>query len=256
MFRLKYFIFKNFLHFFIKLDLIKTKKKNCFLLYHSVINNKKDTNNLDNIHVDNFIEQCNYISKYQKKRISNLKNNFKKKHSITLTFDDGYKTIINNVFPIIKKHKIPIVLFICPNLIGKKKYLSTDDLKILNKSNLVEIGIHGYKHIYYGKYNVNNFKKDLDKSLNWFKDNVSIDLPISFSFPYGSFNNDIISYLKNHTKIKYCFNSKFNTFNYRQYNKHSIPRLSIWNFDNIESFKDKINGKWNIINYFIKTNDN
>ena len=252
-FKLKYLIFKFFLKILIKLNFIESKKKNCFLLYHSVTN-KLNSYNLDNIHIKKFTEQCNYISKCEKKRLSNLNDNFRKKSSITFTFDDGYKTIIDNVFPIIKKYKIPIIIFICPDLVGKKKYLSISDLKTLNRSNLVEFGIHGYRHIYYGNHNLENFKKDLDKSLNWFKKNLSLDLPISFSFPFGSFNDDIISYLNKQNKIKYCFNSKFNTFNHKQYSRNLIPRLSIWDFDNIESFKEKINGKWDIINYFIKSN--
>ena len=255
-FKFKYLIFKFFVSFLIKSSLIKSKKENCFLLYHSVNKSIEVDDNLDSVFIEKFIEQCNYISKYENKRLSNLNNNFKKRFSLTFTFDDGHKSIIDQVFPVIKKYKIPILVFICPALVGKKNYLNFNDLKILNKSELVEFGIHGYHHVYYGNLNLEIFKKDIDKSIKWFKEKLSINAPISFSFPYGSFNNDIILYLKKQNKIKYCFTSKFNTFNYKKYDECLIPRLSIWNYDNINVYKEKINGMWNIINYFIKTNEN
>ena len=47
------------------------------------------------------------------------------------------------------EYEIPITVFICPELVGKKDYLNLEDIKFLKSSGLVEIGAHGYRHIPY-----------------------------------------------------------------------------------------------------------
>ena len=41
------------------------------------------------------------------------------KNQIILTFDDGYKDIITNVLPILKKYNFKAICFIVSNQIGK-----------------------------------------------------------------------------------------------------------------------------------------
>ena len=177
------------------------------------------------------------------------------KDACWLTFDDGYKSIITNVLPIIKKYNIPIIIFLCPDLFNKDGYLNQDDLNKLQKSGLVDFGIHGYKHTYYGNHSIKKFKNDFEKSIKWFNDKLNINFPKYFSFPYGSYNNEIIEYLYKHEMITHIFISKFKTLSLKKNNSSLIPRVSIWNLDNIKTFEQKINGQWDILSYLIKTNE-
>lgn len=254
-FKIKYFFFKFILNKLIFFKFIKEKKQNCFLLYHSI----PDTiinNDLDEVGLSKFEEHCRFINSHKHFKFTNLNDNFRSNnHNITITFDDGYKNIISNVLPIIKKFKIPVLIFICPSLVGEKNYLNKNDLHKLLNTKLVELGVHGYKHIYYGEKSIKIFKDHINQSFDWFHKNLNEYRPVSFSFPYGSFNNEIIKFLKKQKKIKYCFNSKFSTYNYSKIDKYLIPRISIWQLDNINSFENKISGKWDIIKYFIRTNE-
>ena len=254
-FKIKYFFFQFLLKFFTFFKVIKEKKHNSCLLYHS-IPNIADSNNLDEIELSKFEKQCLYILRHKYFKFTNTKENLNvDNNNITITFDDGYKNIISNVLPIIKKYKIPILIFLCPSLIGRINYLNKNDLRTLLETNLVEFGIHGYEHIYYGEESIDLFKNHLDQSFQWFYKNLNQYKPISLSFPYGSFNKEIIKFLKIQKKIKFCFNSNFSTYNFLKIDNYSIPRISIWQLDNIQCFEDKIKGKWDILKYFIKTNE-
>jgi len=47
---------------------------------------------------------------------------------IAITFDDGYKDIMNNVLPIIKELEVPVTVFLTSDCIGNNKMLWTDAL--------------------------------------------------------------------------------------------------------------------------------
>ena len=129
MFKIKYIITKYISYI---LSILSFKKfNNVFLLYHKIYDEDDLTEQIDINCVEKkkFEKQCYFLKSFYQERISDLKSNSNKKGSITITFDDGHKSIINYVFPIIEKYKIPIIIFICPELIGKPNYLSIEDLK-------------------------------------------------------------------------------------------------------------------------------
>ena len=41
-------------------------------------------------------------------------------NSVIITFDDGYKSLYYNVYPIVKKYKIPITIYVVPDVVNKK----------------------------------------------------------------------------------------------------------------------------------------
>ena len=87
------------------------------LLYHSI---EKDYIQ-NGIGILDFEKQMSYLN--NKKYISVYTNeiNVKLKNQIILTFDDGYKDIITNVLPILKKYNFKAICFIVSNQIGKKQ---------------------------------------------------------------------------------------------------------------------------------------
>ena len=254
-FKLKFILASVLINFLNIFRRTKNQNNNCVLLYHSIVNDKERIDTLDKISFSNFKNQCMFLKKNYRDRITTLNENLKSRGKISISFDDGYKSILRYVMPVIEEYKIPIIIFICPKLIGKKNYLTLDELNILIESELVEIGIHGFNHIYYGKEDLNKFKTDLNNSLSWFNKNLKLKDLKFFSFPFGSFNKELISYLKNSTKIKFCFNSSFSTFNIFSENNFCIPRISIWNSDTNKTFEQKIDTKWDIIKKYVKSNE-
>src|SRR6056297_371425 len=47
-------------------------------------------------------------------------SDYQNKNKILLTFDDGYKSFLNNILPLLEKHNIPSLLFITTDFIENK----------------------------------------------------------------------------------------------------------------------------------------
>lgn len=119
--------------------------------------------------------------------------------SILLTFDDGFKAPMQNLYPYLIKNKIPFIIciigdsilnnsFKIKSLNSNHNFLSGDDINYLKKNN-VEVAFHTMSHI--------NISKNLDSfisSKELQKKELSIDnsitsyftTPLIFSYPYHS----------------------------------------------------------------------
>ena len=62
--------------------------------------------------------------------------------SVLITIDDGYKSIYKKAYPIIKKYRVPVTLFLYQNFFpGGKNALSKKEIKEMLKTGLFTIGL-------------------------------------------------------------------------------------------------------------------
>ena len=67
--------------------------------------------------------------------------------SVVLTSDDGHRSVYTDLFPLIKKLKVPLTLFIYPSAISNADYAMTwAQLQEMKASGLVDIQSHTYWH--------------------------------------------------------------------------------------------------------------
>ncbi len=67
--------------------------------------------------------------------------------SVVITVDDGRKSVDSYLLPIVQKYKIPVTLFIFPQVISHAPYaLTWEDLQSLQKTGLFTIEDHTYWH--------------------------------------------------------------------------------------------------------------
>ena len=67
--------------------------------------------------------------------------------AVVLTADDGHRTVYSDMFPLIKRYKIPLTLFIYPSAISNADYAMTwAQLAEMKASGLVDIQSHTYWH--------------------------------------------------------------------------------------------------------------
>ncbi|MGZ8556458.1 MAG: poly-beta-1,6-N-acetyl-D-glucosamine N-deacetylase PgaB, partial [Sulfuricurvum sp.] len=77
--------------------------------------------------------------------------------AVLITFDDGYSSVYTHAYPILKKHKIPVVIALVGSwlqakekvdfdghTIAREKFLSQKEIKEMVNSGLVEIASHSY----------------------------------------------------------------------------------------------------------------
>jgi len=132
--------------------------------------------------------------------LANDKIRFKK--YATLTADDGWASV-KNVLPWLAEQGISITLFLNPKYFDgmhyrereTERFLTEADVKCICSSySVVSIGMHGWAHVDVSKQSVDEFKRNVDMSVNEMNDYEGF-IPF-FAFPWGRCNEMNINVLK------------------------------------------------------------
>ena len=145
------------------------------IMYHRFEENKYPSTN---IRIKDFRSHLNIIKKsnfqfisYEEfKKFIKLKDNSKK---VLLTIDDGFSSFYRNAWPILKKEKIPFIIFVNTESIGSPGYMNWDQIKEISKFEFVHIGNHSHSHEYLADMSNEEIKKDLEISIRLFKEKLN-----------------------------------------------------------------------------------
>ena len=181
-----------------------------------------------NISMDVFKKQIELI---QNKKInfinpSGFHKNFnlkKSKKKILLTIDDGFSSFYQNAWPLLRKEKIPFILFVSTQSVGNYGYMTWDQIRKVDKEEFAFIGNHSHSHEYLVEYSFNEFKKDIDSSIKVFNNNIGYN-PIFFSYPFGEFNLEQKNYIS--SKFNYAFGQNSGVIDLNK-DKYELPRFPI-----------------------------
>lgn len=119
------------------------------LMYHDIYNHDpmesgfcRDRDMPYKMNSEKFENQVRCISEYL------TKNNIKKE-SIVFTFDDGGKSFYTIIAPILEKFGFKGLFFISTNFIGKKTFLTVEEIKELNlRGHIIGSHAHTHEHLY------------------------------------------------------------------------------------------------------------
>ena len=172
-------------------------------MYHRFDENKYPSTNIKN---EIFIEHLKEINNSEIEFITfeKFKEIIKtgiKKNYLLLTIDDAFKSFYLNAWPILKNKKIPFILFVSTEAIGKNGYMTWKQIRELTSSNLVTIGNHSHTHEYLIDWKDSKIKSDLETSIKIFKEELGYS-PEIFSYPFGEYSSNL-------KKIVSDFNFKF-----------------------------------------------
>ena len=162
------------------------------IMYHRFEENKYPSTN---IRINDFKSHLEMIKKNEIKFInpSNFEEeliNNKKERKLLLTIDDGYQSFYEKAWPILKDLKIPFILFVSTREVGKRGYMSWEDIREIEKYDFVEIGNHSHTHEYLIDFTNEEIRKDLTNSLNIFKKELGKNSNF-FSYPFGEYSTDL-----------------------------------------------------------------
>ena len=95
----------------------------------------------DVVWFENIIKQIK--KRYTPVGIEDIENyyygNKKLRNTSHITFDDGHKTLYDNVFPIIKKHNIPISVYVSPKIVSENTNYWFQDVDEFEKDKVITI---------------------------------------------------------------------------------------------------------------------
>jgi peptidoglycan/xylan/chitin deacetylase (PgdA/CDA1 family) len=195
-------------------------------MYHRFEENKYPSTN---IRINDFLKHLEIIKrnkiqfvnpkKFEEELIKN-----KKKRKILLTIDDGFSSFYENAWPILKKKKIPFILFVNTREVGSFNYMSWDEIKEISKESFVEIGNHSHSHEYLVDENNNVIKADIVKSIEIFKKKLGKNSNF-FSYPFGEYSSDFKKIIKS-LGFKYAFGQHSGVIDETK-NYYELPRFPI-----------------------------
>tara|TARA_B100000700_G_scaffold320314_1_gene417326 strand:- start:2915 stop:3835 length:921 start_codon:yes stop_codon:yes gene_type:complete len=194
-------------------------------MYHRFNENKYPSTN---IQMDVFKKQIAIIKdkKYKFENPKDFDLNFKKpkaEKKILITVDDAFTSFYENAWPFLKKNKIPFLLFVSTEPVGKNGYMTWEQIKEIEKENFAFIGNHSHSHEYLLDFDFEKFKSDIDDSIKIFNEKLGYN-PIFFSYPFGEFSLEHINYIKKN--FKYAFGQHSGVIDFNK-DIYELPRFPI-----------------------------
>ena len=144
--------------------------------------------------------------------LKKFKNNEIKlnKKSCILTFDDGYKGVYKNVFPIAKKYNIPFTAFIITKNMGNTGVFTWEEAKEMQDSGLVTIASHSIDHPEFTKLTTEEAVKNVNDSYKIIEEKLGEQKTKIFTYPYGLYTEEQINQLEKEGYIQNLTDNKIN----------------------------------------------
>ena len=174
-------------------------------MYHRFNENKYPSTNIE---LDVFREQLKIIEDegikfIHPKNFENSLSQNKDSRKVLLTVDDGLLSFYNNAWPILKKKRIPFILFVNTREVGAFNYMNWDQIIELYNNEYVEIGNHSHSHEYLVDESNSVIRKDILKSIRIFEEKLGKNSDF-FSYPFGEYSLEFKKIIKEFG-FKYAF---------------------------------------------------
>lgn len=148
---------------------------------------------------------------------------------IIITFDDGYYSNYEYIYPILKKYNVKASIFIITDKVGKKidgiKYLGWEECLEMQNSGLVEIFSHSKKHVFYNKLPVRELRDDVIESYELIEEHLGKQNLKVFAYPYGAYTEETVRTLKNNGIDFQVYDIGIN--NFKNLDRDFIKRINI-----------------------------
>lgn len=114
---------------------------------------------------------------------------------ILITFDDGYLDNYTVAYPILKKLQMKATIFATSDFIGSPNHLNWSQTNEMERSGLIEIGVHTRHHVDLTQSNPLQLEDEISGAKKSLENKLGHPL-ISFAYPSGKFNQNVIEVVK------------------------------------------------------------
>ena len=148
---------------------------------------------------------------------------------IIITFDDGYYSNYEYIYPILKQYNVKVSIFIITDKIGQEidgiKYLGWEECLEMQNSGLVEIFSHSKKHVFYDRFPVRELRNDVIESYEIIEKKLGKQELKVFAYPYGAYTKETVRTLQNNGIDFQIYDLGIN--NFKNLDKEYIKRINI-----------------------------
>ena len=196
-----------------------------------------------NIQMEVFENQIKIIqnSNYNFYNPGNFKNDFtipKTNKKILITIDDAFQSFYLEAWPFLKKNKIPFILFVSTDPVGKKGYMNWNQIREIEAEKFAFIGHHSHTHGYLIDENDDHFVFDIEQANKIFLNELGY-IPNLFSYPFGEYSKFMRDYVSQNFELAFGQHSGVIDINK---DKFELPRFPInENYGDLKRFKSIIN---------------
>lgn len=113
---------------------------------------------------------------------------------IVISFDDGWKDQYKNAIPILKKYNFNATFFIITDLVGHSAYMNWDEVSKISDFGM-DIEPHSHTHARLPALSAERARKEINQSKKILESHIKKPVSV-FAYPYGSYDDEIISFIK------------------------------------------------------------
>ncbi len=227
--------------------------------YHKIDNRREW--GLNTVKPDELKKQIHFLKNegYVAINFLDIQKGYIPEKPIIITFDDGYSSVFNNAFPILRDVGFTAVVFIITGFIGewntwdvnlggiRFRHLNENQIKALSKAGW-EIGAHGKTHLSFTRLSHQEIKHELEDSKNKLQQLTGQPI-ISLAYPFGIHSQKA-------EKIAYKIGFRFACVNLwgtnsYQENPMCLKRIPVYRTDSLKAFQHKLSkGLFKNIEFF------
>ena len=120
--------------------------------------------------------------------------------SVVLTVDDGHRSVYTDMFPLLKRYRVPATLFIYPSAISNATYAMTwSQLREMKETGLIDLQSHTFWHPNFRKekerLRPSEYDHLVERQLKESKKKLESELGTQvdmLAWPFGIYNDDLI----------------------------------------------------------------
>ena len=162
------------------------------------------------------------------------------KKEILITIDDAFLSFYQEAWPFLKKNKVPFILFVSTEPVGKKGYMTWSQIREVESEDFAFIGHHSHTHDYLINETNDQFISDIEKANKIFLKELGY-IPNLFSYPFGEYSKFMKNYISKN--FKFAFGQHSGVIDLNK-DKFELPRFPInEKYGELKRFRS-------IINYF------
>lgn len=132
------------------------------------------------------------------------------KRSCIITFDDGYKGVYENAYPIAQKYNIPFTMFIITENMDTEGVITWEQAKEMQESGLITIASHSIDHPEFTSLSTEEASKNVDESYKIIEGKLGKSKTKIFTYPYGLHTEEQLKKLEDEGYIQNLTDNKIN----------------------------------------------